>query len=245
MNGRMLLAASVILVAAACAGSDRQGAVGGAPLLTPTEAAGRSGVVAVQGFFWARPADGIFRLCAGGGSSPPTCTGDTVDLTGVDVTEIAGIAFSQNVFSAREVRARGTLRDGTLAVDEIELNAGDSSTGLTFRILVPVEVSSGPAAFDALVTNSSSQPLTLRFISGQSSDLTLSDVETGAIVYRWGAAREFDQASRELILEPGETRALPQMADPEFGLEAGAYDLLGVLAATPAPGSVRGRVVVR
>jgi hypothetical protein len=240
-----MLAALMVLAAAACTGSDRQGAVGGAPLLTPAEAAGRSGVVAVQGFFWARPADGIFRLCAGGGSNPPTCTGDTVDLTGVDVTEIAGIAFSQNVFSAREVRARGTLGDGTLAVEEIELNASDPTTGLTFRILIPVEVSSSEAAFEALITNSSSQPLTLRFISGQSSDFTLSDVETGAIVYRWGATRDFDQANRELILKPGETRALPQMRDPDLGLEAGVYDLLGVLAATPAPGSVRGRAVVR
>ena len=241
----MVLTALMVLVTAACSGGDRQGAVGGAPLLTPTEAAGRSGVVAVQGFFWARPADGIFRLCAGGGSNPPSCTGDTVDLTGVDVTEIAGIAFSQNVFSARGVRARGTLRDGTLAVEEIELNAGDPSTGLTFRILIPVEVVSGEAAFEALVTNSSSQPLTLRFISGQSSDFTLSDVETGDAVYRWGATRDFDQGNRELILEPGETRALAQMNDPNFRLEPGVYDLRGVLAGTPAPGSVRGRVVVR
>ena len=241
----MVLTALMVLVTAACSGGDRQGAVGGAPLLTPTEASGRSGVVAVQGFFWARPADGIFRLCAGGGSNPPSCTGDTVDLTGVDVTEIAGIAFSQNVFSARGVRARGTLRDGALAVEEIELNAGDPSTGLTFRILIPVEVVSSEAAFEALVTNSSSQPLTLRFISGQSSDFTLSDVETGDAVYRWGATRDFDQGNRELILEPGETRALAQMNDPNFRLEPGVYDLRGVLAGTPAPGSVRGRVVVR
>lgn len=245
VRARALFAVVVVLTAAACASSDRQGAVGGAPLLTPSEAAGRSGVVAVQGFFWARPADGIFRLCSAGGSSPPTCTGDIVDLTGVDVTEIAGIEFNQNIFSAREVRARGTLRDGTLAVDEIELNASDRSNGLTFRILIPVEVSSGPATFEALVTNSSSQPLTLRFISGQSTDLTLADIETGAIVYRFGATRDFDQDNREITLAPGETRVLPQMSDPNFGLEAGVYDLLGVLAATPTPGSVRGRTVVR
>jgi hypothetical protein len=245
VNVRAVLAAFVLLAAAACTGSDRQGAVGGAPLLTPAEAAGRSGLVAVQGFFWARPADDIFRLCAGGGSSPPTCTGDTVDLTGVDVTQIAGIAFSQNVFTAREVRARGTLSDSTLAVEEIELNASDPGTGLTFRILLPVEVGSGPSAFEALVTNSSSQPRPIRFLSGQSTDITLSDIETGAIVYRWGATRDFDQGSRELILEPGETRALAQMTDPNFGLEAGVYDLLGVFTATPTPGSVRGRAVVR
>ncbi|MDH3540275.1 MAG: BsuPI-related putative proteinase inhibitor, partial [Acidimicrobiia bacterium] len=124
-------------------------------------------------------------------------------------------------------------------------NAGDPSTGLTFRILIPVEVVSSEAAFEALVTNSSSQPLTLRFISGQSSDFTLSDVETGDAVYRWGATRDFDQGNRELILEPGETRALAQMNDPNFRLEPGVYDLRGVLAGTPAPGSVRGRVVVR
>ena len=245
MRSRALLAALVMLAAAACSGSDRQGAVGGAPLLTPSEAAGRSGVVAVQGFFWARPADGIFRLCERGVSNPPACTGEVVNLTGVDVTGIAGIEFSQNVFSARDVRARGTLEDGTLAVEEIELNASDPATGLSFRILLPVEVTSGAATFEALVTNSSSQPAVIRFISEQSSDLTLTDIETGAVVYRWGSTRDFNQDNREITLEPGQTRSLPDMTDANFRLETGVYDLLGVLAATPTPGSVRGRAVVR
>lgn len=235
----------VVLAAGACSSSDRQGAVGGAPLLTPSEADGRSGVVAVQGFLWARPADDVFRLCEEGVSNPPVCTGEVVNLTGVDVTGIAGIEFSQNVFSAREVRARGTLTDGSLAVEEIELNASDPDTGLSFRTLIPVEVISGPAAFETLVTNSSSQSIVVRFISEQPSDLTLTDIETGAIVYRWGSTRDFGQDNWEITLEPGQTRSLPQMTDANLALEAGVYDLLGVLAAVPTPGSVRGRAVVR
>ncbi len=245
MRGRFLLIALVLLVATACGGRDRQGAVGGAPLLTTAETADRNGLVAVQGFFWARPGDGVFRLCeASLESFPPQCGEPMVDLTGIDVTRIAGISFSQNVFWAEQLRVRGELSDGTLAAEEIELNATDTTTGLTFRLLIPVELSAGSVDYVALVTNSSNTPIDLKFNTGQSAEVTLTDLETGAVVYRWGESRGFDQAVRELTLEPGETLRYP-LAELEFDLKPGVYILNSVLTASPAPGPAIGRAVVR
>lgn len=245
MRGRAIVVAFLMLAGAACGSDDRQGAVGGAPLLTPDEAQGRSGLVAVQGFFWARPGDDTYRLCeAALESFPPQCGEPAIELTGIDVTEIAGIDFSQNVFWADGIRARGRLGDEVLAVEEIELNSHDSSTGLTFRILVPVEVPFGNAEFVALVTNSSAVPVGLNFSNGQSADVTLRDVDTGAALYEWSAEKDFSEATREIVLEPGETvRFL--LAEIDLALESGVYDLVGVLSGAPSPGLVRGRAVIR
>lgn len=245
MRSRALLIVCLLLVAAACGTDDREGAVGGAPLLTPDEAQNRDGVVAVQGFLWARPANNSYRLCeASLESFPPQCGEPAIELTGVDLTTVAGVDFAQNVFWADGIRARGELSEGVLTVEEIELNTHDQDTGLSFRILVPVELSPGSSDFVALVTSSSAVPVKLRFTNGRSADLTLSDVETGSELYQWSAGREFDEAIRDITIEPGETRRFP-MPEREIDLEAGAYDLVGVFAGTPPPGTVRGRAVIR
>ena len=239
------LIALALLVLAACGSSDRQGAVGGAPLLTPAEAEGRDGLVAVQGFLWARPGDGVFRLCeASLESFPPQCGEPAVDLTGVDLTEIAGIDFSQNVFWAEQVRARGELAAERLVVEAIELNSKDPATGLSYRLIMPVEVSPGSTGFVALLTNSSVVPVELRFSSGQSADVILTDPATATVVYRWSDGRSFDQAIRDLTLQPGET-ARYVLDGEDLDLAAGAYDLESRLTASPAPGVARGRAVVR
>jgi len=244
MMRRALVMLAVLLLAAACGSSDRQGAVGGAPLLTPSEAEGRSGLVAVQGFLWARPGDGDFRLCELVLESfPPQCGAPEVRLEEVDITQIAGIDFSQNVFWAEQVRARGSLSNGVLMVEAIELNSLDPGTGLTYRLLVPVEVTSG-VEFVALLTNSSQEPVELIFGSGQSADVALTDPATGGQVYRWSAEMGFDMALREIVLAPGETGRYV-LSDPTFALAAGVYELESWLTASPAPPPVHGRIVVR
>ena len=235
----------LLLVASACGGSDRQGAVGGAPLLTPGEAEGRSGLVAVQGFLWARPGDGDIRLCEFALESfPPQCGAPQVVLQDVDITAIAGIDFSQNVFWAEWVRARGELADGVLTVEEIELNSRDAASGLTYRLLLPVEVTSGTVEFVALLTNSSSQPVGLTFGSGQSAEVVLTDPETGGQLYKWSTDLGFTQSIREVSISPGETMRLP-LSDSGFNLSAGAFDLESWLTGSPAPPPVRGRIVIR
>ncbi len=240
-----VLVAVMAVVAGACGAGDRQGAVGGAPLLTPSEAQDRDGVVAVQGFLWARPGDGQYRLCDSALESfPPQCGDPAVELAGLDVTGVAGIDFSQNVFWADGVRARGQLADGTLTIEEIELNKRDSRNGLTYRLLVPIETLSESAEFVALLTNSSSVPISVRFNSGQSADVTLLDVETGQVVYTWSASRSFDQATREETIQPGETLRFV-LSGADFDLPAGVYDVQSALTSPASPGIVLGRIVVR
>jgi hypothetical protein len=245
VNRRILILVFLLLATAACGSNDREGAIGGAPLLTPAEAQNREGVVAVQGFLWARPGDNSFRLCeATLESFPPQCGEPAVELNGVDVTRIAGVDFSQNVFWADGIRARGQLANGVLTVDAIELNTHDPGTGLSFRILVPVELTPASSDFVALITNSSPVPVGLRFTNGQSADVTLSDVDSGSKRYQWSAGRGFDESVRELEIAPGETLRFP-LPGTELDLEPGAYDLVGVFTGTPSPGTVRGRAVVR
>jgi hypothetical protein len=245
MRRRLLVILGLLLVSSACGSSDRQGAVGGAPLLTPAEAQGREGVVAVQGFLWARPADDDFRLCELALESfPPQCGDPQVSLREIDVTGIAGIDFSQNVFWAEQVRARGELTEGTLSVEAIELNSMDASTGLTYRLLVPVEVTSGAVEFVALLTNSSTQPVGLTFGSGQSAEVVLTDPETGGQVYKWSADLGFDMAIREISISPGETMRIP-LSEATFDLPAGVFELESWLTGSPAPPPVHGRLVVR
>ena len=245
MRTRLLAILVVLVAASACGSSDRQGAVGGAPLLTPGEATEREGLVAVQGFLWARPSDGQFRLCdAVLESFPPQCGEPAIQVEGVDVTEVAGIDFSQNVFWAEGVRARGTLSNGTLAVEEIELNKKDARTGLVYRLVVPVEVTEQSIDFVALLTNSSTVPVEAKFTSGQSADVTLSDVETGDTVYTWSASRSFAQAVRSEIVQPGQTLRFV-LTEDRLQLPAAAYDLQSALTSPTSPGGVRGRLVVR
>ena len=245
MKRRLALGAVLLLLAAACGSGDREGAVGGAPLLTPDEAQGRDGLVAVQGFLWTRPADGQFRLCdAVLESFPPQCGEPAIDVTGLDVTEIAGIDFSQNIFWAEGVRARGQLSEGVLAVEEIELNVKDSGNGLIYRLVLPVEVTPGAISFVALLTNSSSVPVEVRFTSGQSADISLFDVETGDSVYTWSATRSFAQAIREETIEPGQTLRFV-LDESALVLPAGPYDVQSSLTSSSSPGLVRGRLVVR
>ena len=238
------LALVVLLLAAGCGGGDRQGAVGGAPLLTPAEAQERSGLVAVQGFLWARPGEGDSRLCeASLESFPPQCGEPAIALTDIDLTQIAGIEFGQNVFWAESVRVRGQAEDGTLAVEAIELSSQDAASGLAFRMLVPIEASGGSVDFVGLLTNGSAAPVELRFSSGQSAEVVLRDVETGQILYTWGSGRDFTEAIREPTLQPGETLRFV-LEEPDLPLEPGVYDLAGELTGSPAPPVVLGRLVV-
>ena len=242
---RRVLAAALLLVAAGCGGSDRQGAVGGAPLLTPAEADGRAGLVAVQGFLWARPGDNVFRLCdAVLESFPPQCGEPAVAVTGLDVTGIAGIEFSQNVFWAEGVRARGDLADGTLAAEAVELSSSDDVTGISFRLVVPVEATAGPLDFVAYVTNGALAPTDLRFPDGQSAEVILALPDTGAEVFRWSSGRTFDQAVRDVVLQPGESRRFV-LSTESLGLEPGVYDLTTRLTAEPPTPAAEGRLVVR
>lgn len=234
----------LVMLAAACGSVRDEGGTGGVPLLNAEEAAGRSGEASVQGFFWARPDQGTALLCeAALESDPPQCGGESVPVANVDITALGGVAFSRNVFSAEDVRARGRLVDGTLEATSVELNTHDADSGLSFRVLVPLEVPRARVDWIAVLTNSGTSEVDLRFTNGQSAELLLTDPETGDSVYEWSSGQSFTEAIREETLAPGETARFV-MTDENFDLESGVYDLQAFLTGSPSPGSVVGRVVV-
>ena len=234
----------VLALLAACGSVREQAGARGTPLLTPEEALTRKGVASVQGFFWARPGDGQYRLCSSSLESfPPQCGEPAIDLDIVDVTQLAGVDFSQNIFWADEVRISGLLSGERMEVQSIELNSYDASSGLSFRVQVPLEAEREGTSWVTLLTNSGLDPIEVTFPSGQSADVILTDPDSGTELYRWSEDMVFTQAERIQSLPPGQTDriVLPGPLDVSSGL----YDLRGVFSGSPGPASAIGRVVVR
>lgn len=217
----------------------------GAPLLTVEEAQGRTGLASVQGFFWARPADDEYRLCAVALESfPPQCGSPAIILDQVNVTELAGVSFNQNVFWAEGVRINGVLASGAeMTVQSIEFNTYDASTGLSFRVQVPLEAEQGRVDWVALVTNSGLGPVEVEFTTGQDADIVLTNRDSGAEVYRWSQDRAFTQATRQQSISPGETVRIVLSGD--LDLPGGLYDLRGTYSGRPGPRAVTGPIVLR
>ena len=234
---------ALALLAAACGSVRDQAGARGAPLFTPEEAQNKSGVASVQGFFWARPGDGQYRLCSTSLESfPPQCGEPAIDLDMVDVTQLAGVDFNQNIFWADEVRISGLLRGNRMEVQSIELNSYDASSGLSFRVQVPLEADKEGTSWVALLTNSGSDPVEVTFPSGQSADVILTDPDSGTEVYRWSEGMVFTQAERIQSLSGGQTDRIVLTAP--LDVSSGLYDLRGVFSGSPGPASASGRVVV-
>lgn len=244
MRRSLILVAALAMLAAACGSAREQAGAQGAPLLTPEEAQGRGGVASVQGFFWARPGNGQFRLCSAALESfPPQCGEPAIDLDMVDVTQLAGVDFNQNVFWADDVRISGQLGGGQMEVQSIELNSYDPSSGLSFRIQVPLEAERGQTEWVALLTNSGLGSVDVSFSSGQSADVVLTRADSSAEAYRWSRDMSFTQAERRLTLSPGQTERI--VLAGALDVSGGLYNLRGVFSGTPGPASATGRVVVR
>lgn len=64
----------------------------------------------------------------------------------------------------------------------------------------------GDVTFTYRVENTGDTPLDIQFTSGKEGDLTVTDAESGDVVWEWGANRMFTQALESLTLAPGETR---------------------------------------
>lgn len=245
MRRSIVALAALALFGSACGSVREQAGVSGAPLLTVEEAEGRSGLASVQGFFWARPADNEYRLCSAALESfPPQCGSPALILDQVNVTELAGVSFNQNVFWADEVRVSGSLNPETeMTVQSIEFNTYDASTGLSFRVQVPLETERGRTDWVALVTNSGPSLVEVTFATGQDADIVLTNRDSGAEVYRWSQDMAFTQAERKQNISPGQTVRLVLSGD--FDVPGGLYDLRGIYSGRPGPPAAVGRVVVR
>lgn len=209
-------------------------------VLTPDQASGRTGLAAVQGFLWSDEPDSI-QLCSSVLESfPPQCGRPAIEVTGIDITTIAGVDFFENIFWAEGVRVVGVLDDGQLIADRIDFDS--SGDGLNARILVPQRIDAPAPSWTILLSNPGDDSVEITFTSGQDADVLLID-EDGQTVYTWSSTLSFTQETRIESLEPGETRRLFLSGVP-MDLDSGIYDLEATIVGRPRPGPMTGTIQI-
>lgn len=87
--------------------------------------------------------------------------------------------------------------------------------------------------FTLQVTNTSAQPVTLQFSSGQSYDFTVRDGSTE--VWRWSGEMMFTQALRSETLAPGQTRGWSETWRPAASLRGRTLTATARLVSTSHP----------
>lgn len=173
-------------------------------------------------------------------SYPPQCGGQALPLTGLPADQVVGLSnadalgrpagFAWSDFSY-PVSGRIVAGDSgvELAADTPAPLASATAGPLLVRFsYAPSALGSGlPAAWVFDLTNTSSQPVTLVFPSGQKAEVMLSSAS--GEVYRWSEGRLFTQAVEERSLAPGARMgfALPEEQLP---VAAGAYRAEATLA---------------
>lgn len=86
-----------------------------------------------------------------------------------------------------------------------------------------------PITLSLRVENVSSEPVTLRFASGQRYDFSITD-RAGKVAWRWSAGRGFIQMLGQERLEPGDALSYEERYDGE--LAPGSYTVAGALVAS-------------
>ena len=236
-----VLLAALALTAAAC--GDDPGGDRTTEVISPAEAIDRAGPATVQGFLWSeiRNEEQITFLCETVLESfPPQCGEPSIDVDGLDLVEVGGMQFDENVFWAEGVRLRGELAEGTLTVSSVELNAYDSALELSMRVELQGPLTDGAVAWVIWVTNASRTRLDLLFPTSQRADVVL--VSDGVEAYRWSTDRIFTQAEEEETLLSGESRRL--VLEDVLAVEPGEYRLEAVLTSDQEPGPAVGAVAV-
>ena len=235
------LLAVVALAAAGCGDDDGDGEE--AEVLTPAEAMDRAGPATVQGFLWSeiRDEEQITFLCETVLESfPPQCGEPSISVTGLDLVEVGGMQFDENVFWAEGVRLRGELAKGMLTSSSVELNAYDPQLELSMRVEVQGELTHGPVAWVIWVTNTGRTRSDLLFPTSQRADVVL--VSEGVERHRWSTDRIFTQAEEEETLLSGESRRL--VLEDVLAVGPGEYRLEAVLTSDKEPGPAVGSVAV-
>ncbi len=117
---------------------------------------------------------------------------------------------------------------------EIEIVAAPVQLSMT---LDKTELKEGEAvAIKITATNTTKAAQTLRFGSGQSFDVFVSD-EAGQQIWSWGANKRFTMALRSVELQPGESKTFDATwngeALPDFKMAPGTYSVQAVLTTIP------------
>lgn len=93
-----------------------------------------------------------------------------------------------------------------------------------------------PLAIKIVATNTTQAAQTIRFNSGQSFDVLISN-EDGQPIWTWGANKRFTMALRSLRLAPGESKSFDATwtgeALPDFQIVPGTYSVQAVLTSNP------------
>lgn len=108
------------------------------------------------------------------------------------------------------------------AVDVIEIDAEP-----------PRRTPAGPVTWVIEFTNTSEEPVTITFPSGQPGEAVIVDSDD-TVVHRWSDGRFFDQAVRELTLAPGQTERV-ELPDDLSAVEPGFYEVRLELAVVGPP----------
>ena len=110
-------------------------------------------------------------------------------------------------------------------------NAGGGAGPLV--VTLQTDAAPDSVRFTLQVTNSSGEPVTLRFSSGQSYDFSVRD--GAAEVWRWSGDMMFTQALRAETLAPGETRSWSEAWRPAAALRGHTLTATARLASTSHP----------
>lgn len=138
--------------------------------------------------------------------------------------------------------------DDDLLPPPTEPTAGEVGTLSTAFDRGVVELTAAPdppvagegVSWSFAITNTSEDPLTLTFPSGQRADVVLTD--DGGEVYRWSEGRAFSQALEELTIDVDETVTFE--LDGTIDVGPGTYELVAALTADPAPAPIEDSIVV-
>jgi hypothetical protein len=103
---------------------------------------------------------------------------------------------------------------------------GDTSGTPPLLATVQAETFPDSVHFVLQVTNTTDEPLTLHYSSGQSFDFSVR--RAGRVVWRWSDGMMFTQAMKEGTLAPGETKRYDASWKPAPGAE-GEYTVTGEL----------------
>lgn len=125
---------------------------------------------------------------------------------------------------------------GDPAAGQVGVLVGDLDQGSVEATAAPDPPVAGESVvWSFAVTNTSAEPLTLTFPSGQRADIVLSD--EGEEVYRWSEGRVFTQAIEDVTVDAGETVTFDLESTLDIG--PGTYELTATLTSDPAPAPMR------
>lgn len=99
-----------------------------------------------------------------------------------------------------------------------------------------------PIVMSLQVTNTTDQPITLQFSSGQRYDFTIKDAE-GKVAWRWSEGRAFTMALGTETLDPGQSLRYEERFTGH--LDPAAYRVTGTLTVTGDPISASAMITVR